>query len=61
MTVQHKGNPRILKCAICKSDICYLYLESVWELNDEDSYDLIHPICISCWQKNYQHLPSVKT
>ena len=42
---------RIIKCQICDKYIGIAYLESVWEENDEKSYQLIHFQCTECISK----------
>ena len=41
---------RQLDCSICQKPFGYVYLESVWEDNDEKTWKLVHPICELCRQ-----------
>ncbi len=51
---------RKVNCSICKKEICLIFLESVWEINDEKVFSLIHHICLNCHIENKEFLPKIE-
>jgi len=39
---------REIICEWCKNCIGGYYVESVWEENDENTFKLLHPVCLKC-------------
>ena len=42
---------RKLNCEVCKIELGTIYVESVWEKKDDESFKLLHFLCSSCSTK----------